>query len=971
MGAKFVMITQLLGDIYAYHPNSGTTRYTNRLALAHPAPPTISDGTLKGMTAVNETSTRGRLYRLVETTPDDEMTTSDNEIAGHIQIDFLVNNSWESTTARPAFYRFPDAMMPNNSISLAVQDNIFFVCYQDGDDYKVQEFHIGEIHTTSEEIRLVRSLIPRTIYTFPADVEVQALTLRRGTFQIVDRNSIIRRFVRDDEGTTLRETEVGNTTPILPFPTIPITGIVLLTDSRYGIVNSAGEIIFYKNVVSSWGVSSATQYQVLADDETGFYSTGVIPRTSPPERDEAAFDTNFRRVPDDGYNGPLGNAIVTHDGITRTFTLQKHAGGTNIIRHRKSQRGRYTRELEIWNIASPTFENIVALSVDVHPTANVPEYYLLLRDNTIQVFRSIGAGPGVRLTPSDSDAEQESAFGGLGTPIGGGQGGTPGFTPAPPSSTSPDTRGLPTPRLPNVPNVLRTVTLNGTFTRAVDMARYDGKFWVLDAGQNRVHAFDDNGAALTTESFALHPANSTASVLCRGIGDEHWYVGNLDPAGFFVYHSQLVEAELTGFTDAVLMENVEFSAVGEVIGYPTPVVTAEVVEGTLPEGMTLDGVSLHGTPTNIPDAGARFKVAYTARNNFAVDTFTDTDTIEYRVFNQKWVPDAAYAFQIPGPSNVDVALDATYLSGASSVEAVGALPSWLTLDTTARTLRGTLPASETTARATIRANGIDGGAEDQEFTFMRSGTMYALDWGSHNPNGTILTINMSTGRRTVLIQAITTTGTDQWGSLAAHDGALWSVNNRTNTLTRIDLNGTITPMGAPIGAGNWQGLVYHKDRFYIMDDNTDRLHSVSAAGGAATHIARIWVSGKNNRRVSGGEFTDQLVSLASFGDNLYIIDNQGPTSVSRLDTALYSVNPQDAVATLVRNLERGVRADNVQSRFHGNWRALTADSTRLYVLENRVNQIYAFDPVTGERTYVADTPENPDPGWEGLAWLPA
>lgn len=909
------MITQLLGDIYAYHPNSGVTRYSNRLVLSHPSPPQISDELeIRGMASARELNERGRLYRLVHI-PDDPDTTNVDEFGGgRIQTDFLVNNRWDDPSALPIYYEFAAGQLPRNAVSLAVQNSIFYVCYLDSTDdlYKVQEFHIGGISATSTETQIRRELVSQTVYTFPADVEVQALTLQNGTFLIVGvvfddvfgRIFGIHRFRQEGTNTTLSSTATGSRIPILPVPTVPVNGITLLSDGRYAISDSAGSIQFYKNVVHSWGVSSARQYQVLADEATGFYSTGIIPNVSPPERDENAFNEQFRRIPTEGYNGPIGDAILTHNNVTRTFSLQKHASGTSILKQKRTGHGVYTSDGQ-WDLSRLTFANVVAFSADIHITDDEPEYYLMLRNGTVQIYREVS----------------------------------------------------------NALVLNRTLTLSGSFSNATDMVRYDQQFWVLDAGENKVNAFDDSGNTVDNDSFELHPSNQHPSCLCRGIGNEHWYVGNLDPAGFFVYYAVLVAAEISGVVnrDEELMESVEFTWVGTATGEPTPTVSSQVTEGTLPDGLVLDGLSLTGTPTNIPDAGARFAVAYTARNSAG----EDTDTVQYRVFNQKWLPDATYSFSIPGPSKVDISLDATYLSGVDSVQAV-ALPNWLTLDTSARRLSGTLPvdaSSTTAATAKIRANGTDGGTAEQDFTFTRSGTMYALDFGMHNPGGTILSINMSDGTTQSIVTPVSTSNED-WRSLAAHDGYLWSINNNTEILTRIELDNsllppivgaTITTVGTSIGSGNWQGLVWHNDRFYLINDTDNSLHSVPDTGGATTRIGVIDIHRGH-----------QLVSLASYGDDLYVIDNQYRKEEP---SALYRINPQTAKSTKVADLAQ-IDVVGVTARYYGNWRALTSDNQTLYLLDNRLDYLFTLDPTTGTRTLISPTTSGPL-GWQGLAWLPA
>ena len=81
------------------------------------------------------------------------------------------------------------------------------------------------------------------------------------------------------------------------------------------------------------------------------------------------------------------------------------------------------------------------------------------------------------------------------------------------------------------------------------------------------------------------------------------------------------------FTSTSLTEGVAYDETIPVDGNPTPTVTSSVTSGTLPTGMTLTAGRLHGTPSNIPDAGSRFTVRFTARSTAGTDTATVRFTV--------------------------------------------------------------------------------------------------------------------------------------------------------------------------------------------------------------------------------------------------------------------------------------------------------------------------------------------------------
>ena len=76
-----------------------------------------------------------------------------------------------------------------------------------------------------------------------------------------------------------------------------------------------------------------------------------------------------------------------------------------------------------------------------------------------------------------------------------------------------------------------------------------------------------------------------------------------------------------------LTEDIAYDQTITATGYPTPVITSSVSSGTLPEGLTLNGPRLYGTPIEIPISGSTFSVTYTARNTEA----TVTRVVSYAV----------------------------------------------------------------------------------------------------------------------------------------------------------------------------------------------------------------------------------------------------------------------------------------------------------------------------------------------------
>ena len=81
------------------------------------------------------------------------------------------------------------------------------------------------------------------------------------------------------------------------------------------------------------------------------------------------------------------------------------------------------------------------------------------------------------------------------------------------------------------------------------------------------------------------------------------------------------------FTANTMTENVAYDQTITATGTPTPVITSSVPPGAMPDGLTLDGARLHGTPTGI-DATTTFTVTWTATNSegavHLVVTFTVT-----------------------------------------------------------------------------------------------------------------------------------------------------------------------------------------------------------------------------------------------------------------------------------------------------------------------------------------------------------
>ena len=77
---------------------------------------------------------------------------------------------------------------------------------------------------------------------------------------------------------------------------------------------------------------------------------------------------------------------------------------------------------------------------------------------------------------------------------------------------------------------------------------------------------------------------------------------------------------LGAFTAVSLTEDVAYDETITATGLPTPRIISRVTTGTLPIGLTLDDARLHGTPTDIPDAGSTFTVTFTASNSEGVST---------------------------------------------------------------------------------------------------------------------------------------------------------------------------------------------------------------------------------------------------------------------------------------------------------------------------------------------------------------
>ena len=67
-----------------------------------------------------------------------------------------------------------------------------------------------------------------------------------------------------------------------------------------------------------------------------------------------------------------------------------------------------------------------------------------------------------------------------------------------------------------------------------------------------------------------------------------------------------------GETDIIEAFPFEFSI--EASGQPQPIITSNVIAGTLPTGLTLQGASISGTATGIPLSGSSLTVRFVAQN---------------------------------------------------------------------------------------------------------------------------------------------------------------------------------------------------------------------------------------------------------------------------------------------------------------------------------------------------------------------
>ena len=925
------MITQLQGNIYVHtaNPEGGTVRYNTNTQLYYPPPPEVSDPEkVRGMTAMDESDNRGRLYRLIETAA----------ATGHIQVDFLVGNQWDNKTTLPVYYDITS--LPSTIVALAIDNGIFFICYDDSGVFKVQEYYIGR-NTLSENNELRSQLTVKKTYTFPTDISVQALTMNNGEFLIVDGSFAIRRFERVGKESELQQTDQRSRIPILPYQTTEvsrITGIVLLEDNRYAITNTLGGVQYYKNIVSTRTVRRTATYKVLADTERGFYRAGVIPDST--ERDEEAFDSDFQQLDDRVYSGPIGDTILTtSDGVTRTFELSAQDNDARIVsilkRRKNDKNGTYSDDGQ-WDLGNVGLA-VLALGATITPE-NISEFHLLWSDGRrIRVYHDEG-GTTLRLK--------------------------------------------------------RTIYLDRAVPGAKDLVVFGSNIWILDADENKVHAFSEDrridrrgdynyhGILKEDDSFSLHGDNHTPTSLCRGIGYEHWYVGNLDPAGFFVYYAELVRPAIDAYTGATLLSeqpddavNPEvFESVITATGDPQPIITSSVTAGSLPKGVTLEGARLSGNPTDITD-DTTFTVLYRAWNAAGSDTLSVTYTVEEYIAPVVWSDTATYTFNRPGTSKVDLDLDYNYVTGATSpLTVVGTPPpSWLTFtagtgdDVGTAELEGTMPYNASTS--TIRISGVnkDNNSAFRDFTFSRSGTMYGLDWGWHNRPGTIFAINLDDGTVTAVIPQLSPRLDKAWRSLAHYNGKLWSINTRLNQPNSIDIGTGRIETFAELHhmPRDFEGLVYYNNQFYVVDDDTNGLYTFPKVGGRATLVGTIDVS-----TVKASIVTEQVVSLAAHGEHLYVIDNRFRVAAQTgAGSSLYRMDPSNAALTLVLDLPKVPFREHNTRMVEGNWRALTSDGTKLYVLENIADAIYEINPTARTISRVTYT-RNAPLGWQGLVWVP-
>ena len=873
--------------------------------------------------------------------------------SNRVQWDTYGDGVWNIGTGLPTLLNFT-AVNNHTAVALAYhKQQIYIVFKPTTGAMRVQKYNIGIEETTSQKYRERSLEEDGAPINFPAnDTIVDVVYLAGGLSALVEKSSPAEYVIRwydlsTSPLTTLPQVEREvtastfqshiNTRDNNAAGNTP--GITIDDDHNYVIDDGSGNLHQYP-----YAIPLKTEYPTklnVQSDEHHLYYTAVDRHGRYERRRlDAAFQEPTTPITVDTeetteiiYNANTfaNDAEFTRylretgrfypedpegDAEDRVFKIQTHAGGRDIRQAHRKTKHEWTLSEQWEYFASTTPPKDIAYV----EAAGYPEYHCLY-DNYIDVYKD----PGVE----DHLQTQLSYWGRV--------------------------------------NLPRTFESN-------HLVVFDSHYYILDRENNQVVALemedprDAQGDLKGTipevdvvsgKSFDLFPLNSSPDGFSRDISKNGWYIGNLDPSAIFLYD---IDRQLPVWNrDAQYIFKQDASADidtitidGDYVTGPGPITLS--VQGTKPTWLTVTGTALGSTTLTgtFPDTNEN-RITLTARNNDG----SVSKTFYFRKLNPPvWKSNRQYQYLLVTPYELDLNVEDfvtwpntnIYAQNDPPVEItsgtpVGTPPSWLTFNNRGR-LQGTTPSTKTHDTVTFRAENSEG-HEDKTFKF-DTGKLYALDFGGHKPRGQILQIrSLDNGSFTTTYNNFAPTTTGNWRSLAAYNGFLWTINNATNQLTRINIRGTnaVTTVGSAIGTGDWQGLVFYDDHFWSIDADTNRLYKFKADATGVTQVGTIELHD-----------TGRFDSLAVLGGNLYTILNRiyispgvgrrrmipgrpGALPPQRGQASLYRLNPDNAARTVIGNLERF----HIALGRHLNWRSLTTIGNTLYALDNLYDYLWSID----------------------------